>query len=66
MNLALAVALALFMFLEYIRACKIWPLALVLQSFFEGFLDKRDRLGDAILSHIYLLVGCALPIWLSK
>lgn len=29
-------------------------------------LDNRDKNGNAILSHIYLLLGCALPIWLNR
>ena len=66
MNLSLSVALSLFMFLEFIRVSKLWLLSPLIQSFFDEFLDHRDRLGSAILSHIYLLIGCALPIWLSK
>ncbi|KAJ3324906.1 hypothetical protein HDV06_005494 [Boothiomyces sp. JEL0866] len=30
------------------------------------FLDDRDKSGSAILSHVYLLLGCALPIWFSN
>ena len=34
-------------------------------AFFKPNLDKRDK-GVVILSHIYLLVGCASTVWLSS
>lgn len=32
--------------------------------FMNEFLDHRDR-GTAILSHFYLLTGCAGSVWLE-
>ncbi|KAI8898311.1 hypothetical protein BC833DRAFT_590364 [Globomyces pollinis-pini] len=66
LNLALCVALTAFILLEYIRSFKVWPFWSVLNQFFLPFLVERDQHGNAILSHIYLLIGCALPIWLSN
>ena len=38
------------------------PLAGVANSFIRGFIDSRDE-GPMILTHIYLLLGCAIPVW---
>ena len=32
-------------------------------SYLSPFTDKRDS-GPLILTHVYLLTGCALPLWL--
>lgn len=32
--------------------------------FFSKFIDKRDE-GDAILTHIYLLAGCGIPLYID-
>jgi hypothetical protein len=32
-------------------------------SYLSPFVDQRDS-GPLILTHVYLLVGCALPVWL--
>lgn len=29
------------------------------------FVDEKDREGSLILSHIYLLIGLSVPIWIS-
>jgi dolichol kinase len=33
--------------------------------FLSEFLDEKDS-GTAILSHFYLLTGCAVPLWLER
>lgn len=35
----------------------------IIQKSFEKFLDEKDQ-GALVLTHIYLLVGCSLPVWL--
>jgi dolichol kinase len=65
MHLAFSVAISSFIFLEYIRYFRVWPLGEVLHSYLVTFVDKRDS-GPAILSHLYLLFGCALPVWLNR
>eukprot|EP01041_Mallomonas_annulata_P004331 gene4331-8619_t len=35
-----------------------------LRSYYETFLDNRDARG-LVLTHIYLLLGCATPIWIA-
>jgi hypothetical protein len=33
-------------------------------SYFQLFVDKRDSNRPIVLSHIYLLLACAVPVWL--
>ena len=57
-------AAALFLLLEVVRALRIPPLAAPLSAFFARFLDSRDG-GTLVLTHLYLLLGCAVPLWLA-
>eukprot|EP00124_Ichthyophonus_hoferi_P003160 Ihof_evm6s259 gene=Ihof_evmTU6s259 len=63
MALAFAGAVAIFIAAEYYRACEIEPVGKWLKPFMQQYADQRDQ-GPAILSHIYLLLGCAMPVWL--
>ncbi|TPX64857.1 hypothetical protein SpCBS45565_g05600 [Spizellomyces sp. 'palustris'] len=60
MHLAFSVALSALILLEYVRHYQVWPMGKEVNEFLSHFLDKRDR-GPVILSHLYLLIGCALP-----
>ncbi|XP_061460512.1 dolichol kinase [Rhineura floridana] len=60
---AAVVCLAVFILLEYIRYFTIKPFGHTLRHFLSLFLDERDS-GPLILSHIYLLLGMSLPVWL--
>lgn len=60
---AATICLAVFIFLEYVRFFRIKPLGHTLRSLLSLFLDERDS-GPLILTHIYLLLGMSLPIWL--
>ena len=62
--MAFGVALGLFIYLEYLRYFAIWPYGKSIHMFLSEFIDSRD-LGPVILSHIYLLLGCAGPVWLG-
>jgi dolichol kinase len=62
--LALAAALAAFALAEAFRAPRLPPLGPALHGFFVSFTDARDS-GELILTHTYLLLGCALPLWLT-
>ncbi|XP_061703698.1 dolichol kinase [Syngnathoides biaculeatus] len=55
--------LAVFLFLEYVRYFRIKPLGRALRQLLTLFLDERDS-GPLILTHVYLLLGMALPVWL--
>ncbi|KAJ7914906.1 hypothetical protein B0H13DRAFT_2232058 [Mycena leptocephala] len=63
-HLAFSVAFALFVFAEYIRYFAIYPLGAAVHRFMAEFLDTKDG-GTAILSHFYLLTGCAGALWLE-
>ncbi|KAF9432398.1 hypothetical protein BGZ76_010851 [Entomortierella beljakovae] len=65
MHLAFSVGLAALIFLEYIRYFAVMPFGKEIHLFLIGFLDARDG-GPIILSHLYLLVGCATPVWLAE
>lgn len=63
-HLAFSVAFAAFNFAEYIRYFALWPFGVSIHLFLNEFLDSKDS-GTAILSHFYLLTGCATPLWLE-
>lgn len=62
MHLAFSVAMALFILLEYLRYCAVFPFGATLHFFLSQFLDNKDT-GLVILSHVYLLIGCAVAVW---
>ena len=45
------------------RVVNVEPLAGIITTAFDTFLDEKDS-GNLILSHIYLLAGVAAPMWL--
>jgi len=61
-HLSFSVAFAAFTFAEYIRYFALWPLGASVHLFLNEFIDHKDS-GTAILSHFYLLSGCAIPLW---
>ncbi|KAE9408409.1 hypothetical protein BT96DRAFT_954008 [Gymnopus androsaceus JB14] len=63
-HLSFSVAFALFTFAEYVRYFAVYPFGAAVHLFMNEFLDQKDR-GTAILSHFYLLTGCAGSIWLE-
>ena len=42
----------------------VWPYGVVLEESFKVFVDSRD-VGPIILTHLYLLTGCTVPLWLG-
>jgi dolichol kinase len=65
MHIAFSVGLAALIFLEYVRYFAVVPFGKEIHLFLVGFLDARDG-GPIILSHLYLLMGCAAPVWLAE
>lgn len=65
MHIAFSVGLAALIFFEYIRYFAVVPFGKEIHLFLVGFLDERDG-GPIILSHLYLLMGCAAPVWLAE
>ena len=64
-SLALIVVLAVFLLLDLFRASQLPPLSKPLTYFLAPYVDGRDHRGPVIVSHIFLLIGCAIPLWLS-
>ena len=64
-SLALALILTLFLLLDLFRAAQLPPISRPLTNFLVPYVDGRDHRGPVIVSHIFLLVGCAIPLWLG-
>src|SRR5579859_4827210 len=58
-------ATSLFLLAEVVRHYSVPPLGNRLGDFFSIFTDERDTRGPLVVSHIFLLVGCAVPVWMS-
>lgn len=54
----------IFIRLEVIRMNNIFPFSKLLSHVLEPFREEQDS-GPMILTHIYLLFGLSLPIWLT-
>ncbi|KAG0628467.1 hypothetical protein M758_1G029100 [Ceratodon purpureus] len=65
LRISFALALGVFILVETIRVCRIPPLGEKIHTFLEAFTDSRDS-GVLIISHFSLLLGCAIPVWLSS
>lgn len=63
--LALALVLAIFLLLDLLRASQLPPLSKPITNFLNPYTDGRDHCGPVVISHIFLLIGCAIPLWLS-
>lgn len=63
--LALALILAVFLILDLLRASQLPPLSKPLAAFLAPYVDGRDFRGPVVISHIFLLIGCAIPLWLA-
>ncbi|GAB2275148.1 hypothetical protein Dimus_009909 [Dionaea muscipula] len=64
LSLAFGAALAFFLVVEIVRVWRIWPLGEFVNQFMSAFTDHRDS-DILIVSHFSLLLGCALPMWIS-
>lgn len=56
-------ALLIFVLLENVRINRLPPLGALIDQVFRQFIDEKDA-GLLTLTHIYLLVGFSLPIWI--
>jgi dolichol kinase len=63
--LALAIMLGIFLALDLLRASQLPPLSKPIASFLAPYVDGRDFRGPVVISHIFLLIGCAIPLWLA-
>lgn len=62
--LSYGVALSVFALVECVRALSLPPFGRTIAEFMKAFIDHREG-GRVILTHTYLLLGCALPLWLA-
>jgi len=63
LSIALAGALSFLVLFEFIRVFRLPPIGTSLHRFMRGFVDARDS-GPLFVTHIYLLIGCAIPVWM--
>lgn len=63
--MALSVALASLLALELVRTADIPKFSHHITTFFSNFIDSRDS-GEFYVTHIMLLLGLSIPIWLSS
>nr|XP_028944414.1 LOW QUALITY PROTEIN: dolichol kinase EVAN [Malus domestica] len=66
LDLSFGAALAVFLALEIIRVWRISPLGQSVDKFMNAFTDHRDSDLFYMSGHFSLLLGCALPIWISS
>ncbi|QDS67593.1 hypothetical protein FKW77_003753 [Venturia effusa] len=64
-SLALIIILTVFLILDLLRASQLPPLSKPLAHFLTPYVDGRDLRGPVVVSHMFLLIGCAIPLWLS-
>ncbi|EMR10772.1 hypothetical protein PNEG_00920 [Pneumocystis murina B123] len=64
-NISFSITFALFCICEVIRILALPPYGIFLHSFLSQFTDERDNKGNIIVSYLYLLIGCACPLWLD-
>ncbi|KAJ2451917.1 dolichol kinase [Coemansia sp. RSA 2424] len=64
LHMGFAVALAGFVAAECMRALDIGPCNKPIDAFMRRFIDYRDA-GPIVTAHFYLLLGCAVPVWLG-
>ncbi|KAJ2017831.1 dolichol kinase [Coemansia sp. S680] len=62
--MSFAVAAAGFVVAECMRALDLGPCSTSIDGFMRRFIDYRDA-GPVVTAHFYLLLGCALPVWLG-
>ncbi|KAH8415776.1 hypothetical protein KR222_000845, partial [Zaprionus bogoriensis] len=58
------IALAVFVVVELLRLLQLPPLGATLLQAFDAFRDVKDA-GQLALTPFCLLIGCALPLWLT-
>lgn len=69
LSLAFGVAVCVLLVIEFIRVSAIFKNIKSIQgnkitAYYNQFLDEKDQSGKIVLSHIYLLLGIAIPFWL--
>jgi len=63
MAFSYAVAISLLIVLESLRLSL--PATSPIQVFYKSFKKKEENINGIILSHIALILGCAIPLWVQ-
>ncbi|KAG0634599.1 hypothetical protein HOY80DRAFT_1012374 [Tuber brumale] len=63
--LGLSLTLAVFLLLDTVRAGQLPPFSGKIAVFLQPFVDGRDLKGPVIVSHVFLLLGCAIGWWFT-
>ena len=70
LHVAMAAATVVFFLVEVFKVIQLSPDLVSIQDsvrlYVAPYLDKRDKNRPIILSHVYLLLGCALPVWIAN
>lgn len=62
-KLASGASVIVMVIFEYLRIFRIYPFGETLNKYMTSFVDGRDS-GYVILTHIYLLLGFSVPVWM--
>ncbi|CUS07138.1 unnamed protein product [Tuber aestivum] len=63
--LGLSLILAVFLLLDTVRAGQLPAFSGKIAVFLQPFVDGRDLKGPVIVSHVFLLLGCAVGWWFT-
>lgn len=66
MHLAFSTAISGMILIEVVKFGNIWPIGRHIQGFYEMFLNDKDKSGAFSLSPLYLIFGCAIPVYVSR
>lgn len=64
LGLSCGIALFVLVALECFRVAEVPLIGPMLDALMERYRDEKDP-GELLTTHIYLLVACAVPLWLS-
>ena len=62
--ISMAAATCIFVIVEIMKLLNV-PGTMHIKEYFSVYLDKRDDGKPVVLSHLYLLLGCAFPTWIG-
>lgn len=65
-KIAMAIALTGFFLVEFIRVTTIPPYGKAIHLYILRYMDERDTCGPIVVSHIFLMLGISIPIFLAS
>ena len=63
MRVAISGAIFVFLVVESLRLVQFPFVSSIIEQYVSGYLDEKDS-GELILTHLFLLLGCGLPVLL--